>query len=214
MLRLIHAQTIPGAILVDDIDDGLPNKEVYRLGTTADPKAYQRDGAANKPKQNCYVPYSRAAFGFPGIAGYVNLQQTERVTLSAGKGKISKLILPPQHQSTPTPLISVVSLVAADIRASVITAAATVAANFQIDGTSPFTSVTPDTTTVTFTKGTAGTTPSPAVWTQAAIIAAGGSIAATQILIPTAAFVGQVVVPNNLVTVQANEQNSNTFTST
>ena len=211
MLRLIHAQTIPGTILVDDIDDGLPNKEVYRLGTTADPKAYQRDGYANKVKQNCYVPYSMAHAGFPGIPGYINLQQTENVVLSAGKGKISKLVLPPQHQNTLTPLISVISLVAADIVASLVTAAAHVAANFQIDGTT-LSSVSPDTTTVTLAKAGGATTPAPAVWTQAAIIAAGGSVSALQILIPWAAFTGQVPVAGNTVIVQANELNSPTFT--
>jgi hypothetical protein len=214
MLRLIHAQTIPGTILVDDIDDGLPNKEVYRLGTTADPKAYPRDGYANKAKQSCYVPFSMASKGFPAIPGYINLQQTEGVVLSAGKGKISKLALPPQYPvGSVTPLLSVISLVAADIVASIVTAATTVAANFQIDGT-VLSSVSPDTTTVTFTRGTAGTTPSPAVWTQAAILAAGGSVGALQILIPSAAFTGQVAVANNLVVVQANQLNSPTFTTT
>jgi hypothetical protein len=210
MLRLIHSQTIPGAILVDDIDDGLPNKEVYRLGTTADPKAYARDGYANKAKQSCYVPYSQASKGYPGIAGYINLQMTENVQLSSGKGKIAKLQLSPQHTSNPTPLISVVSLVAADIVQSTVSAAAHVAANFQIDGT-VLTSVSPDTTTVTLGRGTAGTTPSPAVWTQAAIVAAGGSVSATQILIPWAAFTGQVPVALNTVTVNANELNSTPF---
>jgi len=39
MLRLVHKQTVQGAILVDDIDDGIPNKEVHRLGSYGDPKA-------------------------------------------------------------------------------------------------------------------------------------------------------------------------------
>ena len=69
MFRLIHNQTIQNGILVDDIDDGLPNKEVHRLGSTADPKAYVRDGYANKVKQPCYIPYSRASVGFPTIPG-------------------------------------------------------------------------------------------------------------------------------------------------
>lgn len=91
-LRLIHQQlaATPGAILVDDIDDGLPNKEVHRLGSTANPKAYERDGYANKPKQKVYVP--RTKIGEPAIPGYIDVQQTSRVQLSAGKGKISKLV--------------------------------------------------------------------------------------------------------------------------
>ena len=208
MLRLVHSQTIVGAIVVDDIDDGLPNKTAYRLGSSADPKAYRRDGAAGAAKQACYLPYSRTTVGFPTIAGYINLQQTESVVLSAGKGKISKLALAPA--SGGTPLLSVVSLVAADIIRSVVSAMAHVAANLQIDGTT-LTSVTPDITTVTLAKGAAATTPSPAVWTTAAIVAAGGSVAATQILIPWAAFTGQVPVALNTVVVQANELSSVTF---
>lgn len=213
MLRLIHAQTIPGAILVDDIDDGLPNKEVYRLGTTADPKAYQRDGYANKAKQNCYVPYNMTRAGFPAIPGYINLHETESVTLSAGKGKISKLKLAPQYPvGTVTPLLSVISLVAADIVASTVTAASHVAANYDIVGT-VLSSVSPDTTTVMFTQGVGATMPNPAVWTQAAIVAAGGSVGALLIRIPWGAFATGPVV-NNLVTVQANQLNSPTFTTT
>ena len=94
MLRLVHAQTIQGAILVDDIDDGLPNKDVHRLGSTADPKAYVRDGYANKPKQACYVPRTQSAEGFPLIPGYITLNETPRVTLSAGKGKILGFLKP------------------------------------------------------------------------------------------------------------------------
>lgn len=205
MLRLIHSQTVTGAILVDDIDDGLPNKEVHRLGTTADPKAYPKDGYASKPKQSCYVPYSHTMPSGSLVAGFINLQETERVTLSAGKGKIAKMAT--------AGLISTVSLVAADLDAPVVTGAATVLLNFAIAGTT-LESVDPVPVTVTFTKGVPATTPSPAVWTQAAILAAGGTISATAITIPTAAFVGQVVVAGNLVTVSANEQDSNTFIST
>lgn len=211
MIRLIHNQTIPGAVLIDDLDDGLPNKEVHRLGTTADPKAIIRDGYANKVKQPCYVPYSHALAIGGTVAGFIDLQQTEQVTFSSGKGKIAKQSSALANQGLGA-LISVVSLVAADLTAPLVTAGATVGLNVQLDGTT-FTSVTPNTTTVTFTKGAAATTPSPAVWTQAAIIAAGGSITATQILIPTAAFVGQVVVALNPVVVNANEQNSPTFTT-
>jgi hypothetical protein len=89
MLRLIHTQTTPGALLVDDIDDGLPNKTTHRLGSTADPKAYARDGYANDPKQPCYVPRTKPTN--PAIAGYIDLNQTDRVNVSAGNGKIAKL---------------------------------------------------------------------------------------------------------------------------
>jgi hypothetical protein len=204
MLRLIHAQTVAGAILVDDIDDGLPNKEVHRLGSTADPKAYVRDGYANKPKQSCYIPRTKALTGFAGIAGYIDLNQSEKVTFSAGKGKIQKL--------TTAGLISVVSFTAAQVATPVVTAAATVAANFRVTGTT-LSSVSPDTTTVTFAQAAGVSAPNPAVWTQAAILLAGGTITATQIEIPTASFV-QAPVAANTVKVQANEKNSNTFVST
>lgn len=205
MLRLIHAQTVAGAILVDDIDDGLPNKEVHRLGTTADPKAYPRDGYANKAKQSCYVPRSRTLPSGGTVAGYINLQETERVTFSAGKGKISKLV-------TAGLLAAPVSLVAADIVAPVITAAATVGPNFRITGTT-FSSVSPDTTSVTLAQAGGISAPNPATWTQAAILAAGGTITGTQVNIPSAAFV-QAPVAGNTAIVTANEQNSNTFVST
>lgn len=206
MLRLIHRQTVTGGILVDDIDDGLPNKEVHRLGSNADPKAYNRDGYANKAKQSCYIPFSQARVGFPTVAGYITVQQTNKVTLSAGKGKIFKL-----SQATPG-LITVVSVTAAQTVAPVVTAATTVGPNFVITGTT-LASVQPDTTTVTLAQGTGVSAPAPAIWTQAAIIAASGTISGTSITIPTAAFT-TAPVANNTVVVQANEQNSNTFIST
>ena len=205
MLRLIHNQTVVGALLVDDIDDGLPNKEVYRLGGQGNPKAYERDGYANKPKQNCYVPYTRKVYGFSGTQGYINVNQTNRVTLSASSGKIYKL--------QKAGLISVTSLTASQIAAPVITACAHGVDPVVITGTT-LTSVAPDITTVTFAQGTGVSAPSPEVFTQAQIIAGGGSVGATSISIPAAMFTSQVPVANNKVTVQANEQTSNTFTVT
>jgi hypothetical protein len=209
MLRLIHNQTVQGGILVDDIDDGLPNKEVHRLGSTADPKAYERDGYANKPKQSCYVPYSRATYGFPTIPGYINVNQTNRVTLSAGKGKIYKLSLP--VASGGPGLITVVSFTASQIAAPVVTGAAH-GPPVAITGTT-FLSVSPDITSVTFAQGTGVSAPVPATLTSAQIIAAGGSVSGTAISIPGTAFTTAPVV-NNTVFVSANEQNSNTFTLT
>ncbi len=210
MLRLIHSQTVQGGILVDDIDDGLPNKEVHRLGSTADPKAYVRDGYANKPKQSCYVPYSQASKGFPTIPGYINVNQTDRVTLSAGKGKIYKLSTAPGSPK----LISVVSLTAAQIAKPAITGGTTTGGTgpATVTGTT-FTSVSPDITTVFFAQGTGATAPVPASLTAAQIIAATGTVTATSISIPAAAFTTPPAV-GNTVYVQANEQNSNTFTYT
>lgn len=203
MLRLIHNQTVSGAILVDDIDDGLPNKTAHRLGSTGNPKAYKRDGYANAAKQPCYVQFSHTTPGGTVIAGFMNLNQTPRVLLSAGKGKISKL--------QTAGLITVVSLTAANLAAPVVTGD-NVSSNPTINGTT-LSSVAPDTTTVTFARAGGGTTPAPAVWTQAAIIGAGGTISGTSIVIPSGAF-SQVPVAGNTVQVNANEQNSNVFTLT
>jgi len=216
MLRLIHNQTVSGPILVDDIDDGLPNKEVHRLGSLGDPKQYERDGYANKPKQACYIPYSHTAPNGSVVAGYVTVQSTNRVILSQGKGKIAKFSQTPQNTSVAGysnfPLITVVTgITAAQLVAPVITAAAH-GNPASITGTT-FTSVAPDITSVTFAQGTGATAPAPATLTQAQIIAAGGSVSGTAISIPAAAFTTAPVV-NNTVYVTANEKNSNTFVMT
>jgi hypothetical protein len=207
MLRLIHNQTVQGGLLVDDIDDGLPNKEVHRLGSTANPAAYVRDGYANKPKQSCYVPYSMGNNGFPTIPGYIDVNQTDRVTLSAGKGKIFKMSTAPGGPK----LITVVSLTAAQIVKSAVTAAVH-GSNTVITGTT-FLSVSPDITSVTFARGSGVSTPSPATLTAAQIIAATGTVSGTSISIPAAAFT-TAPVAGNTVFVSANELNSNTFTLT
>ena len=130
MLRLIHNQTVAGAVLINDIDDGLPNKQYHRLGSTADPKAYVRDGIIGKPKQPCYVPRSQAAEGFPLIQGYIDLNETQRVTLSAGKGTIAGF--------RNAGYVDVVSFVAADVAVPVLTTAefdAPAAGDITITGT-------------------------------------------------------------------------------
>jgi hypothetical protein len=215
MYRLIHNQTISNGILVDDIDDGLPNKEVHRLGSTSDPKAYARDGYANKPKQSCYIPFSMTNVGFPTIPGYIDVNQTDKVNLSAGKGKIFKLKEIPSNPAVAGavnfPLITVVSLTAAQIVKPVVTAAAH-GPPVAITGTT-LTSVQPDITTVFFALGTGGTSPVPATLTAAQITTAGGTVTSTSISIPGTAFT-TAPVAGNTVYVQANEQNSNTFTIT
>lgn len=113
MLRLIHTQTTQGALLVDDIDDGLPNKLTHRLGSTGDPKAYKRDGYANEPKQAVYVPRTKPSNA--AVAGYVDLNETQKVLHSAGTGKIAGL--------QAAGLLSVVSFVASDLATPAITTA-------------------------------------------------------------------------------------------
>jgi hypothetical protein len=197
---------------VDDIDDGLPNKEVHRLGSTSDPKAYERDGYANKPKQSCYVPYSQANKGFPTVAGYINVNQTDRVTRSAGKGKIFKLSKT-VGQGGPG-LITVVSFTASQIAKPNITGGTTTSGGGPVTVTgTTFLSVQPDITTVTFATGTGGTTPAPATLTAAQIVTAGGTVTGTAISIPGTAFT-TIPAVGNTVTVAANEQTSNTFSYT
>lgn len=194
MLRLIHTQTVQGAILVDDVDDGLPNKPVHRLGSHGDPKAYKRDGYANSPKQKCYVPRVKAAD--PTIAGYIDLNETARVLLSAASGKIAGLVRAGK--------VTVVSLVEADLVTPNITLAnldAPGAGDLTISGTG-FTSVSPDISKVVLT-GTGAIT-----LTQAQIVAGSGTFTATSIVIPAALIPG-VATTTTSARVVADGKNSN-----
>jgi Cu/Ag efflux protein CusF len=198
MLRLIHSQTVQGALLVDDIDDGLPNKQVHRLGTTADHNAYPRDGYANKPKQPCYVP--RVKPTDDTVPGFIDLDETPRVVLSADRGKISGL----QSAS----LISVVSLTAGDLTAPAISGAtldAPAAGDVTINGTN-FLSVTPDSSSVhLFGAGVGDVT-----LTQAQIVAvAPGAISDTQIIIDSTLIAG--LTSGDSIVVNSDDQDSNTF---
>src|SRR5512137_3030838 len=213
MLRLIHNQTIAGPIFVDDIDDGLPNKAVHRLGSTADPKAYARDGYANKPKQPSYVPVTKKypvvapePAWYAGVAGYIDLEQTPRVNLSAAKGKISKLSS--AAGGTGYPLITVVSFTPADVVAPVVAGAVigVAPADLTITGTG-FLSLTPNYSSVIIT-GTGGKT-----LTQMQILAAGGTAVFndTTIVIP-AALVPLIASPGSFVQIFSDDQLSNVFT--
>lgn len=176
MIRLIHAQSVSGAILVDDIDDGLPNKAFHRLGATADPKAYDRETAAGVAKQPCYVPVTSANTGFPLVSGYIDLLETQRVVHSEGQGKILALV--------DAGLVSSVSFVAADVALPTLTVvdeATPGAGDCTLTGTNLI-SVSPDVTTVVFT-GTGAIT-----LTVAQILAGSGSANATTIVIPAALF--------------------------
>lgn len=178
MLRLIHTQTEQGGILVDDIDDGLPNKTAHRL--VGDPNSHPRDGYANDPKQSCYIP--RVKPTDVAIPGYIDLEETDRVIHSAGRGKIAG------HQVAGN--ISVVSFVEGDIVAPVVTTAEVdlpAVGDVTIDGTG-FLSTTPETTSVEFWgAGVGGSSDAPGViLTVAAIIAVPpGAVSDTQILVDT-----------------------------
>lgn len=213
MLRLIHTQTIQGAVLIDDIDDGLPNKTAHRLGSTADPNAYARDGYANKSKQGAYVPFYKTwsvkdpVTGLvtqhvdQTVAGYLDLAETARVTLSAGKGKILKFsgtvpVSQPSHALYP--LITVVSFVPADVAAPVITTAVrdNPYTRILITGTG-LNSLTPNRTTITFTGTGAIVVPQTGA---GVVIATDG----TTIEIP-AALAPSVVVATSSVQVLADD---------
>jgi hypothetical protein len=199
MLRLIHNQVNLGAILVDDIDDGLPNKTAHRLGSTADPKAYVPDGYANKPKQPCYIPYNKPLN--TALPGYIDVFETERVVQSAGKGKIFGLARP---TSTRPALIRVVSFVETDLAVPVI-ATATLdvpgVGDLTITGAG-FLSLTPNYTTTIF-SGTGALT-----LTQAQILAAvGGVVNDMTIVIPAALNPGWTS-PGTAVIVNSDDKNS------
>lgn len=192
MLRLIHAQTTQGAILVDDIDDGLPNKNVRRL--SGDPKAYNRDGYANAPKQKCYIPRVKASN--PSLPGYIDLEETPRVTHSAFSGKIAGL----QQKG----LITVVSLVASDLATPTVATAVLDdpgAGDLTISGTG-FLSVSPEISSVVLT-GTGAVT-----LTQTQITTGGGTFTNTSIVIP-AALVASIAATTTSAQVLADAKASN-----
>lgn len=205
MLRLIHAQTVQGALLIDDIDDGLPNKQAKRMGSTANPKAYKRDGYANEPKQKCYVP--RLKPGSTTIAGYIDLKETQRVTHSAFSGKIKG------YQTAG--LLTVVSLTAADLATPVITAAEVdlpATGDLTVGGTG-FLSVAPEVTRVElWGAGVGGTSSAPAVvLTSAQIVAvAPGAVSNTAIVIDTT--LAPSLAAGDFIRVIADSLTSNTFT--
>lgn len=199
MLRLIHSQTVQGAILVDDIDDGLPNKQVHRLGSSGDPKAYKRDGYANADKQPCYIP--RVKKGETNIPGYIDLRETSTVTLSAGKGKISKL----QTKG----LISVVSFQPSDLTTANITGAtlgSPGAGDVTIAGTN-FLSVSPDISTVILTGAGVG---SVTLTSTQVLAGTGGVFTNTSIVVDTLLAPG--LASGDKVQVRADGKLSNQFT--
>lgn len=174
MKRLVHAQQGIGALLIDDIDDGLPNKTAHRLGTSGDPNAVTRDGYANAPKQGVYVPYAKKTD--TSIPGYLDLQETTRVTLSVERGKIAGFVRAGK--------LTVVDLVASDLVAPLLGGATLdtpTTGDLSLSG-SGFLSVTPDFTTVILSGAGVG----PLTLTAAEIIAGSGSVSATDIVIPAA----------------------------
>ena len=189
MLRLIHNQLGLNSLLLDDLDTGLPNLTAHRLGNTGNPDADARDGYANSPKQPCYVPYSNR--NDASLPGYIDLYETERVSLSAGKGKIQGMVR--------AGFITVVQFQEADIAQCTVTATALVGGDLHIVGTN-LTSLTPDYTSVII-GGTGAVT-----LTQAQILVAGGSINSTTIVVPGALDPGGWASATTFVSVYANDK--------
>jgi hypothetical protein len=186
MLRLIHTQVASGALLINDIDDGLPNKTARRMVAPAD--QYERDGYANKPKQKCYVPRVNAAN--TALAGFIDLQETDRVLLSYNKGTIAGFVR--------AGLMTVVSFLPGDIAAPTLTLAdlgTPGAGQITLTGTS-MTSIAPNVTSVIIT-GTGAVT-----LTASQITTAGGTVTATSIVIP-ASLIPSVALTTSSAQVKA-----------
>jgi len=186
MLRLTHTQVAQSALYIPDIDSGLPRRTARR--GIGDPKRYETDGSvlsgsdrSTKPginynKQKCYVP--RVKPGETSIAGYIDIVESDAVLMSQSRGTI-KGLQTAGH-------LTVTSFVSTDVAAPTLTLAdfgAPGVADLTLTGTN-FTSLAPDITTVIIT-GTGAVT-----LTQAQIIAGGGSVAATSIVIPAALVPG------------------------
>lgn len=191
MLRLIHTQTNLNRLVIDDIDDGLPNKNAHRIGGVGDPAAYKRDGYANLPKQKAYIPFSDSAV--PSLPGFIDLKQTQSVQLSAGKGKIAKMLA--------AGWVDVVEFDPADIVAPTLATAAIDTpgvGDLTLTGTG-FESLTPYVTSVILT-GTGAVT-----LTAEDIVTGGGSVNNTSIVIPAALVPGIAAVTTS-AQVQADNQ--------
>jgi hypothetical protein len=210
MLRLAHTQVSTGGILINDIDDGLPNKTAKR--GVGDKNKYQRDGNSlggndksvatdvNNPKQKCYIPYWKILSNNPPthsttIRGYIDVAESDRVLISQDRGVIYGL----SHKS-PSPLITVTSFTPADVAAPTISGAVIAAGGaytLTISGTN-FTSLAPDLSSVLI-----GTTTLSAAAIAAAV---GGTFSATSIVIPESLLPSGITIGTSTVSVTADNQ--------
>jgi hypothetical protein len=211
MLRLAHTQVSTGGILINDIDDGLPNKTAKR--GVGDKDKYQRDGNSlggkdkstnpdlNNPKQKCYIPYWKTLSNnthSTTIPGYIDVAESDRVLISQDRGVIYGLA----HKS-PSPLITVTSFTAADVAAPTITSATIAAGDtyaLTLVGTG-FTSLAPDVSSVRV-----GTTTLSAAAIAAAV---GGTFTATSIVIPESLLPAGIIVGTTTIGVTADNQTVN-----
>lgn len=196
MLRLTHLQQVSGALPINDIDDGLPNKTAKH--GTGNPDQYHRDGnslggadksvepGVNYLKQKCYVPFYKVTSATTHdvtVKGYIDLAETDRVLISQNRGVIAGLVRGSMINGARTPLISVTSFVAADVAASVLTSAV-LDTTLTLTGTG-FESLDPNVSSVVITGSGAK------ILTRAQIVAAvGGSFSDTSIVIPASLLTG------------------------
>jgi hypothetical protein len=171
MFRLIHAQKNSGSLLINDIDDGLANKP-RRRSNAGHPDGSPPVGYANVLKQPAYVP--RRKPGEPAIAGYIDLQETQAVLLSAGGGTIAGF--------RDNGYLTVVSLIEDDLTPATLTSA-TLAGDVTLAGTD-FESVEPDVSEVIF-EG-----PGAVVLSRDDIETAGGTFSDVSIVVPAALIAG------------------------
>ncbi len=174
LVRIIHNQQTLGPLVVWDIEDGMPRKELAYLY-----------------KQPVYVDYSDPTNST--LPGHVDLVPTGKVLQSIQNGQLASYlaknyIQPPIYISSGT------------IEAPVIATATTGNSSLAIVG-NDFISVSPYTTTVTFTGAGATTL------TDIQITSAGGTITTTQMEIPNSLISG--VTTGSSVTIGANDHISN-----
>jgi hypothetical protein len=227
MLRLTHNQTVSGSLLINDIDDGLPNKTARRgvarekvsgspvlvAGGILAPANSRLDGnsqggrdkstlpGVNFSKQKCYIPkYKILPNGThdTAIAGFIDIAESDRVLLSQDHGVIAALASTISGKPS-YPLITVTSFTPADIAAPTISAA-----NIAAGGTyaltitgTNFTSLAPDVSSVRIGSTTLSATQ---------ITTAGGTFSATSIVIPEALIPLSMIVGTTPVYVTADAQ--------
>lgn len=167
-IRLVHNRTVAGAILINDIDQGLPVEYLDE-----------------ERKQDVYVTYNRKYFSGLDVVtdtttpGFIDLVPSDKVLLSRDSGVIAG------HEAGG--LITVLDIPTGALAAPTITTAEQDQAaggdptddyRVEITGTN-FVSYNPDVSTVSLTDGT-----STVELTSTDITVGGGTFTATSIVIP------------------------------
>jgi len=128
VLRVINGQLYNRSILINSLDNGLPNSL-----------------PDERHKQQVYVPYTNPIDS--NVPGYSDFTLTDRVLRSTNSGVINKL--------NSAGIISIGIIDSADTVAPTVTSASYTDPTITINGTK-FTSISPDVTYVTFTNNSSG----------------------------------------------------------